>query len=824
VWASGSNIVNASNSNVEIRITPTDTAAGTAGTTTTFTVDNFSPYSVQSITDPDTGNIEYQMFYNDFQFGTIVQTPAGAVGFRGHPDQNDIDGWGTTVWENVYITGSGVDATGGAVNSATAGTSGIQVSAGGDVPSAAGSAGSWNWTSTITYDPVQETVSLTGSTTVTLAATLSGDMNIGRHDSNYLYAYSLNGGGVGPTGDMKSVSFIYGPDSSVSGGQWTPLPGAEGTSPQDASDDLTTIVWGQINKSDPNLVTVAKPTVERELVSADPTTKLIVACNWDSTQVGYQYDNIGVEQIVRPQNTTATTFTFQNTENWTLPDTTSPTATVDPQTTNINTPVLTGTVNSSSPSKPIIAVQIVIPGVTTTPLMATVTDTTWSVADSTTLLAGTYDVQATVTDADGNTAFATATLTIESQVTWQDTIGLFSPTPSTFYLRNTNDAGFANQTFVYGPANTGWKPIAGDWNKDGIGTIGLFNPTTSVFYLRNTNDSGYADLTFQYGPVNSGWLPIAGDWNRDGQDTIGLYNPTTSVFYLRNTNDAGYADLTFQYGPANSGWLPIVGDWDHDGMDTIGLYSPSTAVVYLRNTNDAGYADLTFAYGPAGAGWKPVAGDWNADGTDTIGIYSPTTSVFYLRNTNDAGYANQTFSYGPANAGWQPIVCDWNGPASPLRVAGGAIATDSAPLSQSALQPIVSEAIARWAAAGMSASSLATLNNVKFVIADLPGSYLGLADANTICIDRDAAGHGWFIDPTPALDEEFTLSSSDQQLRAIDPRAVDRIDLLSVVEHELGHIAGLNYLDASVNDLMNGLLGTGIRRNASQVDAVLAFQ
>ena len=43
---------------------------------------------------------------------------------------------------------------------------------------------------------------------------------------------------------------------------------------------------------------------------------------------------------------------------------------------------------------------------------------------------------------------------------------------------------------------------------------------------------------------------------------------------------------------------------------------------------------------------------------------------------------------------------------------------------------------------------------------------------------------------------------------------------LTVVEHELGHIAGLGDLDASVNDLMSGQLSTGIRRNASHQDAV----
>ena len=127
-------------------------------------------YSVQKITDTTTGNIEYQMWENGFHFGTLLQSPQGAIGFRGHPNQSDIDAWGTTVQENVFIAGTGVDATGGVVNSAVAGTGGIQVSAGGNVPSASGTVGTWSWSSTITYDFGQQKVTLAGTTTVTLAA------------------------------------------------------------------------------------------------------------------------------------------------------------------------------------------------------------------------------------------------------------------------------------------------------------------------------------------------------------------------------------------------------------------------------------------------------------------------------------------------------------------------------------------------------------------------------------------------------------------------------------------------------------------------------
>jgi hypothetical protein len=41
------------------------------------------------------------------------------------------------------------------------------------------------------------------------------------------------------------------------------------------------------------------------------------------------------------------------------------------------------------------------------------------------------------------------------------------------------------------------------------------------------------------------------------------------------------------------------------------------------------------------------------------------------------------------------------------------------------LQPIVNEAIARWAAAGLNTASLEAMREVQFVVVDLPGSYLG---------------------------------------------------------------------------------------------------
>ncbi len=153
---------------------------------------------------------------------------------------------------------------------------------------------------------------------------------------------------------------------------------------------------------------------------------------------------------------------------------------------------------------------------------------------------------------------------------------------------------------------------------------------------------------------------------------------------------------------------------------------------------------------------------------------------------------------------------------------GTAPANGSASLSDSQLQPIVNAAIARWASAGLDAATVQKLTQVQFVISDLPGSDLGETEGNRVYIDVNAAGNGWFVDPTPASNEEFAASGSQQQLPAVDSRAVDRIDLLTVVEHELGHVAGLGDTYAQTNDIMDGVLGTGIRREPAHADAVLA--
>ena len=145
---------------------------------------------------------------------------------------------------------------------------------------------------------------------------------------------------------------------------------------------------------------------------------------------------------------------------------------------------------------------------------------------------------------------------------------------------------------------------------------------------------------------------------------------------------------------------------------------------------------------------------------------------------------------------------------SPLHATSLGENPDAARLTDAQLQPIVQQAIERLSDSAPIVAE--QLRSVSFEIADLAGTLLGTYQADTITIDADAAGWGWFVDTTPGSDEEFIASPAANGLRARQGTpAEQRIDLLSAVMHELGHALGLEHdIDA-----MAAELETGIRRD-----------
>ena len=108
------------------------------------------------------------------------------------------------------------------------------------------------------------------------------------------------------------------------------------------------------------------------------------------------------------------------------------------------------------------------------------------------------------------------------------------------------------------------------------------------------------------------------------------------------------------------------------------------------------------------------------------------------------------------------------------------------------------EAAARWQAAGI---DTALVRDVNVRVANLGGASLGMASGNTIWLDDNAAGWGWFVDVTPQSDSEFAIPGNQGEQH--------RMDLLTVVMHELGHLLGHDHDEDGV---MAETLAAGVRR------------
>jgi hypothetical protein len=164
-----------------------------------------------------------------------------------------------------------------------------------------------------------------------------------------------------------------------------------------------------------------------------------------------------------------------------------------------------------------------------------------------------------------------------------------------------------------------------------------------------------------------------------------------------------------------------------------------------------------------------------------------------------------------------------SGPAPAPAPAQGEppVVIDDGVLTQAELDFIVEAAIQRWIDAGATPEQVAAMRATTITVADIGGLYLGKSGSGTIQLDDNAAGWSWFVDATPGDDSEF--GGSGTQLTATDASGIagTRMDLLTVVMHELGHQIGLTdiYAGGEADELMYGTIRAGERRLPGADDA-----
>jgi hypothetical protein len=289
--------------------------------------------------------------------------------------------------------------------------------------------------------------------------------------------------------------------------------------------------------------------------------------------------------------------------------------------------------------------------------------------------------------------------------------------------------------------------------------------------------------------------PIVGDWDGDGTDEIGVHR---GAWFLLDLNGNGSwdrkagGDMAYRFGKA--GDQPVVGDWDGDGTDEIGVHRRGRFLLDVTGNGTwdrkAG-GDAAYKFGSAKA--QPVVGDWDGDGTDEIGVHRGNK---FILDSNGNGQwdkiagGDNVYTFGAA--GDTPLVGNWV-MGSPLLAESGVAEThvENGVLSRDLVTPVLQHATDVWSAQPLSSQQRTLLQHLDVQLADLPDAQLGYALGTAITLDVDAAGHGWFVDPTPWENSEFAAHADIGELGAHRGTAAQsRMDLLSVVFHEIGHVLG----------------------------------
>jgi hypothetical protein len=343
-----------------------------------------------------------------------------------------------------------------------------------------------------------------------------------------------------------------------------------------------------------------------------------------------------------------------------------------------------------------------------------------------------------------------------------------------------------------------------------------------------TSYAGGVDKPTNYDPNGGGSTFVAAytsggvlRWvaTTSGGDPRGLTVTPTGVHLAGST-----AASTVTFSP-DGRTLP--GDPDNGAL-VLASYTQTadSAVAYVRRVAQAegnsGTTSFNFVIHLTRASAAPVTVTYSTEnGTATAGsdytAVPPTALTFGVGETSKTvtvsvkgdttGEADETFylNFTVSGADVVPgsakalatIRNDDSGGGKKLTAASLGSSASAAPLTAEQAQPLLAEAVARWQAAGVDPSAL---SGVRVRVRDLGGPTLGLAAGHTIWLDDDAAGWGWFIDPTPADDSEFTTPG--------DQGEQNHMDLLTVLMHEMGHVLGYGH---DAGGVMDESLAPGVR-------------
>ncbi len=327
-----------------------------------------------------------------------------------------------------------------------------------------------------------------------------------------------------------------------------------------------------------------------------------------------------------------------------------------------------------------------------------------------------------------------------------------------------------------------------------------------------TADEQYVQLLWYGEGTPSAGLP---------RGTVNLFGPGTTATVTLSGNDLainfganGITSLLNETGVTGTG-KPTTnfGDgWYALGIDTTGGNGPVFWEPFFR------------LFGSA-TGDTTVSGPYTASGTDAYVVYNAEGETGTLLNADvdGSGAVNSKDLTYTAGARGDTVGAAPQGSYPAFQLFGGssaAVPVNATVVTQSEVQSLLPAAIDAWQVAGLDANDVRKLASVPIEVANLGTTILGLEAGGVITINQTAAGYNWYVGTSSGSSQPFVIASpTGESLAAPGSPAINDVDLLTVLEHELGHVLGLPDNDQA-GDLLDITLGLGVSRAPTSADVV----
>lgn len=187
-------------------------------------------------------------------------------------------------------------------------------------------------------------------------------------------------------------------------------------------------------------------------------------------------------------------------------------------------------------------------------------------------------------------------------------------------------------------------PIAMDIDRNNTSDLAIFRPSNGTWYIMRMGDiikprtlgapeNGVHYRIIQWGMA--GDKPLAGDFDADGVDELVAFRPSAGDWYI-------YNDVTRTYKVVHwgaNGDIPMALDFDGDARADLAVYRPSDGTWYIQNSLDNSVTAKQFGTGSD----IPVPADFDKDGVTDIAVFRPANGTWYVVHSSDNSFAASQF-------------------------------------------------------------------------------------------------------------------------------------------------------------------------------------